>query len=84
MTATVENETSTGTGIGRVARIIGPVVDVEFGVDDLPEIYNALTVEVDFGGASAEDIEGDVKHTLTLEVAQHIGDNLARDLDAAD
>jgi F-type H+-transporting ATPase subunit beta len=80
MTATVENaHAGTGkTGVGRVARVIGPVVDVEFGVDDLPEIYNALTVDVDFGTASDEGVEGDSKHQLTLEVAQHIGDNLIR------
>src|SRR6185437_9315129 len=85
MTATVE--TNAATGVGRVARVIGPVVDVEFGVDDLPGIYNALEVEVDFGGAaenadrgtaSDDAIEGEKKHTLTLEVAQHIGDNLVR------
>ncbi len=76
MTATVEGNASTGTGIGRVARIIGPVVDIEFGVDDLPGIYNALTVDIDFSGAA--EVEGDITHTLTLEVAQHIGDNLVR------
>ena len=83
MTATVESTRAESgkTGVGRVARVIGPVVDVEFGVDDLPEIYNALTVDVDFGTASAETadaVEGEVKHQLTLEVAQHIGDNLVR------
>ncbi|MGW5565362.1 hypothetical protein ACWEWD_18320, partial [Streptomyces tendae] len=30
---------------GRVARVIGPVVDVEFPVDAMPDIYNALHVE---------------------------------------
>ena len=67
-----------GTGIGRVARVIGPVVDVEFGVDDLPEIYNALHVDVDLSGNDDADVEGLNKHTLTLEVSQHIGDNLVR------
>jgi F-type H+/Na+-transporting ATPase subunit beta len=67
MTATVENETATGTG--RVARVIGPVVDVEFPADAMPEIYYALHVDVTLG----EDT-----HTLTLEVEQHIGDNLIR------
>ncbi|MDQ1641396.1 MAG: F-type H+/Na+-transporting ATPase subunit beta [Actinomycetota bacterium] len=54
---------------GRVARVIGPVVDVEFSVDTMPEIYNALKVEV---------LLGDEPRTLTLEVAQHIGDNIVR------
>ncbi len=55
--------------MGRVARVIGPVVDAEFPRDAMPEIYNALKVDVELG-------EG-VK-TLTLEVAQHLGDNMIR------
>src|SRR5262245_4907729 len=66
MTTTTEQ---TATGTGRVARVIGPVVDVEFPVDAMPEIYNALHVERTLG----EDVR-----TLTLEVAQHIGDNMIR------
>ena len=44
MTAVAENaETSADKGAtGRVARVIGPVVDVEFSVDTMPEMYNAL------------------------------------------
>ena len=56
-------------GTGRVARVIGPVVDIEFPADSMPEIFNALHVEVELNGE---------KRTLTLEVAQHIGDNLVR------
>lgn len=46
MTTTVETSAASGVATGRVARVIGPVVDVEFPVDAMPEIYNALTVEV--------------------------------------
>ena len=67
MTATVENETATGTG--RVARVIGPVVDVEFPAEAMPEIYYALQVDTTIGGNT---------RTLTLEVEQHIGDNVVR------
>ena len=77
MTASVEKavaKDSGHTGIGRVARVIGPVVDVEFGVDDLPGIYNALEVDIDLSIGS----DGSQQHTLTLEVAQHIGDNVVR------
>src|ERR1019366_229555 len=81
MTATVDKAAGPAdpghTGIGRVARVIGPVVDVEFGVDDLPGIYNALEVEIDLSG-EGEEVEGLQKHTLTLEVSQHIGDNIIR------
>ncbi|TNY37004.1 F0F1 ATP synthase subunit beta [Thermomonospora catenispora] len=65
MTAQVETATATG----RVARIIGPVVDVEFPADAMPEIYNALHVDVTLGEETK---------TLTLEVAQHLGDNMVR------
>ncbi|GHC46845.1 F0F1 ATP synthase subunit beta [Streptomyces flavofungini] len=68
MTTTVETAVATG----RVARVIGPVVDVEFPVDAMPEIYNALHVQVD-----DPSTEG-AKKTLTLEVAQHLGDGVVR------
>ncbi|MFJ7046940.1 F0F1 ATP synthase subunit beta [Streptomyces sp. JV178] len=67
---TTTSETAVATG--RVARVIGPVVDVEFPVDAMPDIYNALHVEV-----SDPANEGE-KKTLTLEVAQHLGDGLVR------
>ncbi|TXH44691.1 MAG: F0F1 ATP synthase subunit beta [Actinobacteria bacterium] len=68
-------ETETITGVGRVARVTGPVVDVEFPSQSMPELFNALTVEVDFG----EALEGEAStRVLTLEVEQHIGDNLVR------
>ena len=51
--------------LGKVVQVMGPVVDVRFNEGELPEILNALTIPV-----------GD--RTLTVEVAQHIGDNTAR------
>ncbi|MGN6722100.1 MAG: F0F1 ATP synthase subunit beta, partial [Marmoricola sp.] len=66
MTATI-NETTTSTG--RISRVIGPVVDVEFPTDSMPAIYNKLEVEI--------NLAGDQK-TLSLEVAQHIGDGMVR------
>jgi F-type H+/Na+-transporting ATPase subunit beta len=72
MTTTVENTAGSGeaaASVGRVARVIGPVVDVEFPADQMPEIYYALRVDV--------AIE-DSTRTLTLEVEQHIGDNMVR------
>ncbi len=71
MTATLDQTATPATsgGTGRVFRVIGPVVDVEFAADSMPEMYNALTVEVTLG---------ELSKTLTLEVAQHIGNNLAR------
>jgi len=73
MTATTERPETLPTdepgGIGRVVRVIGPVVDAEFPRDAMPDIYNALHVGIVFQG---ED------RTLTLEVAQHLGENLVR------
>ena len=40
------------TGTGRVVRVIGPVVDVEFGRDEMPELNNALHVDVELGEAT--------------------------------
>src|SRR3954447_15434525 len=70
MTATLEEKpTDRQGGTGRVVRVIGPVVDVEFGPDEMPELFNALHVERTLGGET---------RTLTLEVSQHIGDNMVR------
>ena len=60
---------TTKTATGRVARVIGPVVDIEFPSDSMPSIYNALQIDIEIGGG---------KRMLTLEVAQHIGDNMVR------
>ena len=71
MTATVEETTQAPTAgsVGRIARVIGPVVDVEFPVDAMPEMYNKLEVDVTLAGETT---------TLPLEVAQHIGDGMVR------
>ena len=43
MTATAEETTTTGArNVGRIARVIGPIVDVEFPVDSMPDMYNKL------------------------------------------
>ena len=51
--------------IGSVSQVMGPVVDVKFSEGQLPEIYNALTIPVG-------------ERTLTVEVAQHIGNSAVR------
>mgnify|MGYP003572915192 CR=1 FL=1 len=54
---------------GKIVQIIGPVVDVEFP-EQIPAIYNALTVEFEVPG------HGTLKQTL--EVEQHLGDGWVR------
>ena len=55
--------------LGKVIQVIGPVVDVEFPPEQLPEIYNAVKIQ----GQS-----GEVEVRLTAEVMQHLGDNTVR------
>jgi F-type H+-transporting ATPase subunit beta len=56
--------------VGKVTQVIGPVVDVEFPPGALPEIFTALTLS----NASISD----KADNLTIEVAQHLGENTAR------
>ncbi|SCT36848.1 F0F1 ATP synthase subunit beta [Staphylococcus caeli] len=56
-------------GLGRVTQVMGPVIDVRFEHNEVPEINNALVVDV-------ERDEGTV--SLTLEVALQLGDDVVR------
>ncbi|WP_460435363.1 F0F1 ATP synthase subunit beta [Angustibacter speluncae] len=70
MTATATETQSTGAaGEGRISRVIGPVVDIEFPAGSIPDIYQALEIDYELGGE---------QRTLVLEVAQHIGDSMVR------
>ena len=73
MTATVD--TNTRAAQGRVVQVIGAIVDVEFPSDALPEINNALVTTVDL---SAQGEGESSSFEMTLEVAQHLGDNIVR------
>jgi len=53
--------------IGKVLQVLGPVVDVEFMPDQLPAIYSAIQIKVP-----------EKKLDITLEVAQHLGNNTVR------
>lgn len=52
--------------IGHIVQIIGPVLDIKFSSEQLPALYNAIEIH-------REDEE-----TLTVEVAQHLGDDIVR------
>ena len=62
-------ETKKQLAAGRVVQVIGPVVDVEFPPDELPEIHAALELETTLGGETT---------TIVCEVAQHIGESQVR------
>ncbi len=68
-TATEHGATEKTVGEGRISRVIGPVVDIEFPAGSMPDIYQALEIDYELTGE---------KRTLVLEVAQHIGDNMVR------
>ena len=50
---------------GRVIQVLGPVVDIRFEDNSLPELYNAIELKIN-------------DSTLVVEVAQHIGDDVVR------
>jgi F-type H+-transporting ATPase subunit beta len=58
---------------GKIVQVIGPVVDVEFPSDQLPQILNALIIE----GSNEMRGKTEAIH-LTVEVASHLGDNIVR------
>ena len=62
-------EEDTAGAVGRIARVTGPVVDIEFPHDSIPGMYNALKTTIVIGDESTE---------ITLEVALHLGDDLVR------
>jgi F-type H+-transporting ATPase subunit beta len=62
--------TETTQDTGKVVQVMGAVIDVEFPSDSLPNIFNALTLH----NPSIDDNPAN----LTLEVAQHLGDNVVR------
>jgi F-type H+-transporting ATPase subunit beta len=57
-------------GVGKIIQVIGPVVDVEFKANELPDIMSALFV--------TNPGINDTKENLVIEVAQHLGDNVVR------
>ncbi len=68
-TETAASAADNAVNEGRIVRVIGPVVDVEFPPGELPEINNALHFTRTVGDESKQ---------ITAEVAQHIGDRRVR------
>jgi F-type H+/Na+-transporting ATPase subunit beta len=88
MTAPAPTTQTSPTKTGRVVQIIGPVVDVEFAPEHLPEIYYALEIDLASIVSTGEDgsasdsaaMKGIEASTgkLVLEVQQHLGNNMVR------
>ena len=51
--------------IGKVVQVIGPVIDIKFDSDSLPNLYNAISINLG-------------ETTLVAEVEQHMGDDVVR------
>ena len=60
---------------GKVLQVISAVVDVEFESGQLPDVFNALTVK---GAEQEPGYDGPKDIDLSLEVAQHLGNNVVR------
>ena len=81
-----ELEASKGA-TGRIVRIVGPVVDVEFPPDQMPAIYNALTVDAKTLAGEIHlvlEVESQLPGNLVRAVAMSSTDGLIRGLDAVD
>src|ERR687885_71337 len=82
------SQSPTASTTGRIAQIIGPVVDVQFPAEHLPEIYYALEVDLSAMVSTGEDgqsgdgaaLKGVEQGSgkLVLEVQQHLGNNVVR------
>src|SRR5437764_4944651 len=68
--ARTEDGTKAKHNIGKVVQVIGPVLDVEFESEHLPELYNALRIR------EKSDSRADID--VTVEVQQHIERNQVR------
>jgi F-type H+-transporting ATPase subunit beta len=74
-----ERQGDDGGNIGTVEEIQGVVVEVAFQPDELPEIYNALEVELETAfGEEEQEVTGEGAGVLVLEVQQHLGDDRIR------
>ena len=51
--------------MGKVVQVIGPVIDIKFDSDSLPNLYNGIHINMG-------------EHTLVAEVEQHVGDDIVR------
>nr|WP_314921073.1 F0F1 ATP synthase subunit beta [Slackia exigua] len=72
---------------GRIVRIVGPVVDVEFPADQLPAIYNALTVDAITPAGEMHvvlEVESMLPGNLVRSVAMSSTDGLVRGAEAVD
>jgi len=76
-------KTESKHNIGKVVQVIGPVLDVEFEPEQLPELYNAVTVQLDSGQLVAE-VEQHIGRNQVRAVAMSSTDGVVRGMDVVD
>lgn len=69
---------------GRISQIIGPVIDIEFGEDNLPAIYNAITIAYPDGRIVVTEVQQHLGDNVVRTVAMDSTDGLVRGMDAID
>src|SRR5881296_3983591 len=69
--------------VGKIVQVIGPVIDVEFEPEQLPELYNAVTVKLDSGQLVAE-VEQHIGRNQVRAVAMSSTDGIVRGMDVVD
>jgi F-type H+-transporting ATPase subunit beta len=76
-------KTESKHNVGKVVQVIGPVLDVEFEPEQLPELYNAVTVKMDSGQLVAE-VEQHIGRNQVRAVAMSSTDGIVRGMDVVD
>ncbi len=69
---------------GKVLQVLGPVVDVQFEGDDLPDIYNAITIEREEGETLVLEVEQQLGNSTVRCIAMDSTDGLYRGMEAKD
>jgi F-type H+-transporting ATPase subunit beta len=75
---------TTAKATGKIVQVLGPVVDIEFPPDQLPEIYNAVEVSMDDGSILVLETQYHLGNDWVRAVAMSSTDGLRRGMDAKD
>src|ERR1700694_3314146 len=76
-------KTAAARNVGKVVQVIGPVLDVEFEPEHLPELYNAVTVKVN-GGQLVAEVEQHIGRNQVRAVAMSTTDGVVRGMEVVD
>jgi F-type H+-transporting ATPase subunit beta len=74
----------TAKATGKIVQVLGPVVDIEYPADELPEIYNAVEVSMDDGSTLVLETQSHLGNDWVRAVAMSSTDGIRRGMDAVD